>query len=444
MKQKIIGNWPVLLCVLLFGVNVFACYPGFISPDTIDQYHQALTGVYDDWHPPVMALLWHCFMFVQKGTGPMLLFQLAMLWTACAILMSCFRNNVIKLFVLLFCCSPIVQNFAGYIVKDVHMAFSWLLAISIILRAIVQERKLSKPEVVAVLVLLLYGTWVRINALPGVLPLLYLLVRQQFPLLKEIKKAGLSVAGCLALLVIMSGVQNLVIKPEATHPENKLFLQDLSGIFVHTNQNVFPDFMYDPDANFDTAYIRTHFTTATFDDIWARNMIVDGDSVAVLKHSWQKAVKENFPLYLRNRYDGFLYFLRIKNRPNVKLTYYWFFATPNQFQFAVRHNGLLDAMERSVKLQANFIYMKPWFWLLVNVLLFPLAFRMKRGKMQLPFLMLLISSLFYLLPQFFIYQIDTDFRYFYWNCVAVSLAAILLVNGQWAKVKDETSKVKNA
>lgn len=363
----------------------------------------------------------------------MLLFQLALLWTACAVLMSCFRNNWLKLLVVLFSCSPIVQNFAGYIVKDVHMAFSWLLAFALIFRAMVRERKLLKWEVVIVFLLLFYGTWVRINALPGVLPLLYLLVRQQFPFQKELKRVGATVVVCVAMLLVMSGIQNKIIRPEQTHPETKLFLQDLSGIFVRTNQNVFPAFLYENPA-FDTAYIRAHFTTATFDDIWAKNVFYEDDSAAVLKHSWQRAIRQNFPLYLQNRYDGFLYFLRIKNRPDIALTYYWYFSTPNSYQLEVRQNGLLEVMEQSIKLQANFIYMKPWFWLLLNILLLPFAFRMKDSRMRMPFLMLLISSLFYLLPQFFIYQIDTDFRYFYWNCLAVSLAAILLVNGEWSMV----------
>lgn len=427
MKDKIIGNWPVLLCVLFFCINVFACYPGFVSPDTIDQYQQALTGMYDDWHPPIMALLWHCFMFVQKGTGPMLLFQLALLWTACGVLISCFRNHAVKLLVVVFCCSPVVQNFAGYIVKDVHMAFAWLLATAMILRAIAQDRKLSKVETAAVLALLLYGTWVRINALPGVLPLIYLLVRQQFPFQLEWKRIGLSVATCFSLFLVIVGIQNLVIQPEKTHPENKLFLQDLSGIFVHTNQNVFPAFLYE-NPDFDTSFIRKNFTTATFDDIWEKNVFYEDDSAAVLKRGWLTAVKQHFPVYLQNRFDGFLYFLRIKKRPGIALTYYWYFSTPNDYQFTVRRNRLLDAMENTIKLQADFVYMKPWFWLLLNVLLFPLAFLMKGNRMQVPFLALLVSPLFYLLPQFFIFQIDTDFRYFYWNCVACSLAAIMLLS----------------
>jgi len=431
MKQKIIGNWPVLLCILFFFINVFACYPGFVSPDTIDQYNQALTGVYDDWHPPIMALLWRCFTFVAKGTGPMLLFQLALLWTACAVLMSCFRNNLVKLLVVFFCCSPVVQNFAGYIVKDVHMAFSWLLATAMIIKAVALDRKLSKPQVAIILLLLLYGTWVRINALPGVLPLIYLLVRQQFPLRKEWKKIMISMVTCFMMLLLISGIQDKIIRPEKTHPEIKLFLQDLSGIYTHTNQQVFPRFLLE-EPSFDTAYIRTHFTTATFDDIWERNMVVNDDSAGVLKDYWETAVKRNFPLYLKNRYDGFLYFLRIKHRPNVDLTYYWYFVTPNNFQRSVRRNLLLDTMENTIRLQANFIYMKPWFWLLLNVLLIPLAFALKRNNMRIPFLMLLLSSLCYLLPQFFIYQIDTDFRYFYWNCVACSLAMILLLSQKLA------------
>lgn len=51
--------------------NIF--YPGLLSNDSIAQYHQAISGLYDNWHPPIMAI---CLSGVLKlgGTVAWLMF----------------------------------------------------------------------------------------------------------------------------------------------------------------------------------------------------------------------------------------------------------------------------------------------------------------------------------------------------------------------------------
>jgi hypothetical protein len=53
----LIGGWlaPVSLAFIIW--QVFA--PGIFSPDSLDQYWQALHGHYWNWHPPAMAILLH-------------------------------------------------------------------------------------------------------------------------------------------------------------------------------------------------------------------------------------------------------------------------------------------------------------------------------------------------------------------------------------------------
>lgn len=417
----------IILCILFFCLDFYAFCPGFLMPDTIDQYTQASTGVYNDWHPPMMAFVWHLLLHISDGPGVMLALQLLFLWISCGMLLSCFPQRAWQICIILFCWSPVVQNFAGYLIKDVHMAFSWLLAFSIMLRGLVSGRKLSKWEVFFTLTLLTYGTCVRINALPGALPLFYMLIVGATNIKSKVKAAVTAFVVCVGVLATVLFVQNKTLRPEKTYPEFKLYLQDLSGIFLQTNENVFPAFLYENPA-FDTAYIRANFTTATFDDIAdKRNMFEDDDSIKVLEHAWKHAITQHPATYLNNRYDGFLYFLRIKNRANTPFNYYCYYTTPNQFGFKVRPNPLYNAMLSSMKKQADAWYMKPWFWALLNVVLLFCIPLVKDKKYQLAIAVLGGSSLFYLLPQIFIFQIDTDFRYFYWNCIACLLALILFL-----------------
>jgi hypothetical protein len=56
-------------------------YPGYMSTDSIDQLQQARSGVYTDWHPPVMALIWGVFDRFVSGPVLMLVLQLTLFMT---------------------------------------------------------------------------------------------------------------------------------------------------------------------------------------------------------------------------------------------------------------------------------------------------------------------------------------------------------------------------
>jgi hypothetical protein len=44
-------------------------FPGLMSADSIAQYGQALTGQYNDWHPPLMAIVLHQCFRIGRGIG---------------------------------------------------------------------------------------------------------------------------------------------------------------------------------------------------------------------------------------------------------------------------------------------------------------------------------------------------------------------------------------
>jgi hypothetical protein len=50
-------------------------FPGLMSQDSIDQYGQALTGQYNDWHPPLMAIVLHLVFSLGGGIGLLMLGQ---------------------------------------------------------------------------------------------------------------------------------------------------------------------------------------------------------------------------------------------------------------------------------------------------------------------------------------------------------------------------------
>jgi hypothetical protein len=65
---------PLLLTVLAVVLwRIF--FPALMSYDSVGQLRQAWNGVYDNWHPPLMAIVLHGFLKVGRNVGAVMLVQ---------------------------------------------------------------------------------------------------------------------------------------------------------------------------------------------------------------------------------------------------------------------------------------------------------------------------------------------------------------------------------
>lgn len=428
-------NKPALIISLAgFIINLIAYYPGFLSSDTIDQYGQSLTGHYSDWHPPVMALVWSLLNKIYQGPQLMLIFQLVMLWAGVYLLLSLLRKARWYVLVTLVALAPFVQNFAALISKDTQMALSWFLVMCILLDAIVKNRKLSGGAIIATVLLILYGCLLRVNALPGAIPLILIWAWCSFRNRTGLVRSGIILVFISAALAGPSLI-NHCVHAQKTFPENKLFLHDLSGVFVKEGRDVFPSSFY-RNPGFDTAYIRQHYHPASFDNLWwnsdGKTFLPDttGAVTATVRNKWLHTISQYPATYLHNRAEGYIYHLRIKTR-DVDYFARFPWIHPNDYGLEYERNFLSRILIQWVELQERLPHMQPYFWLLLNLLLFSFAGRLKGKKTGSIYNALLWSSLLYMLPQFFIFQTDTDFRYYYWNCIACMVAVLLLIGNRY-------------
>ncbi len=424
-------------------IDWLACYPGFLYIDSIDQFTQALHNQYTDWHPPIMAAGWRLLNYIYEGPQGMLAFQLLLLWTSFYMIATtwCHRWPLFVVLLLLFAGAPYVQNFAGLIVKDAQMALCWLLAVVIMLRTIYYNRKMRPWEAILTFLLITYGTMVRINALPGALALYYLWVEDVYSG-NLYKRVGLLCLVLTGLLLTNLTLTKLVLKPAKAYPEYKLIAHDLAGIQVKTGRSYWPSFITN-FPGFDSSYIRQKFTTATFDNIWwngdKRQILppLDESSRKILVADWKLALRENPGTYLSNRFDGFLYYLQLKVRPDTTFFYYYPYIYTNPYGFSLKKGPVFQFMTSYIQANEHMPYMKPWFWLLLPVMQLLLTLTLPRGTFKKAGISLSVSSLLYLLPQFFIFQADTEFRYFYWCCLSTTLHTILLFTWYYLKSKKD-------
>lgn len=434
-----------VVAIVGFLIDLLAFYPGFMYIDTVDQYAQAISHHYTDWHPPIMAGFWSLLNLIHKGPQGMLVFQLFLLWSSFYIIATTWCKHFLPFLclVLLFVCAPYIQNFAGLIVKDAQMALCWLLAVAIMFRAIYYNRKMSPWEAAFTLLLLTYGTMVRINALPGAISLYYLWVEDVYSGTIT-RKVGLLAIVLTGLLMVNLSVNKFILKPHKAYAEYKLMAHDVAGIYVATGKSYFPHFITQ-HPGFDSNYIKARFTSATLDNIWW-----NGDNKQIfpplndqtrkqLIKEWKKSIQENTFTYLENRFDGFLYFLQLKQRPDTTFYYYYPYIYTNQFGFALKQNQVRTVVSSFIQANRHMPYMKPWFWLLLPFLQLIISIRLPFSIFKKAGICLALSSLLYLLPQFFIYQADTEFRYFYWCCISTSLHTVLLITWYHSKKRAKTS-----
>lgn len=64
LKIAITRKAPLLFVFLIVVVLWLLFYPAYMSADSLVQYGQAVSGVYEDWHPPIMAVTLHYILLL--------------------------------------------------------------------------------------------------------------------------------------------------------------------------------------------------------------------------------------------------------------------------------------------------------------------------------------------------------------------------------------------
>ncbi|WP_242183402.1 hypothetical protein [Sphingomonas sp. CARO-RG-8B-R24-01] len=246
-----------LLMILGLAIEIAAFWPGIMTWDAIRQYGQAVTGRYDDWHPPAMNWLWRQLRFFAAGPAPMLILQSLLYWGGSLLLVLATMRRGRRgaaATILLLTLSPIAIVLVATILKDSLFAgallmAAGLLAVSSVNSGVGSERG-SAPRaepraelaarwlrVVAAMLLVAAAT-LRFNAVPACLPLLVALApaawRRTLPRL-----AATSVLAAVPLVLALP-LANAALRAERSGVELSLVIYDLGGIGRFSHADVFP------------------------------------------------------------------------------------------------------------------------------------------------------------------------------------------------------------
>ncbi|WP_336867330.1 hypothetical protein [Sphingomonas sanguinis] len=217
----------IVATLILFGLSIIVFAPGFVQYDSVGQYAQALTGQYDDWHPPIMARLWS--LFGLHGAEPMLVLQLAGWWLGLGALAAAIvdRRPRGALMVLAVGLVPPWLGWQVAILKDAQMTAATLGAVGIIGWWRLRGQAVPRGAWAAAGLLLAYAALVRANAIFAIAPLVALLVTERWP-----RRIAITIVLTLVTLAAAPFINHRLLGAADSGVARTQALYDLAGIAV--------------------------------------------------------------------------------------------------------------------------------------------------------------------------------------------------------------------
>ncbi|MCK8455968.1 hypothetical protein [Sphingomonas faeni] len=220
----------ILAATALCVASLALFWPGIAMYDTVAQYRQVLSGVYDDWHPPIMARAWAVLAPFGPGATPMLVLQLVTYWLGLGLIAGALARlgrSRSALAILVIGLLPPFLGWQGVVLKDAQLAGALLATVGIVGWWRLAGRPLPGAMWIPVTVLLAYAALVRANAVFIVVPLVVMLAP---------RPAGLSaktVTGLIAVVVVLGVapiINHQVLDAQRSGVEATQALYDLAGI----------------------------------------------------------------------------------------------------------------------------------------------------------------------------------------------------------------------
>lgn len=424
---------PALLG-LLFAFQLYAYRWGVITPDTVEQYGQALSGAYDDWHPPATAWLWRQLLWIGHGriggnTAPILLFDGLLYWTGIGLIAETLRRRGDRLamaLAILCAALPIPFGQMGAILKDPLLAACCLAAAGLLLFAgtLRAPRGRLLANIAAILLLIL-GSATRINALFATIPLLLLLLPPSL-LRRPARAIPAFLAGAALLVASHWLIDSVALRPHRSQPFLSLVNFDFGGIVAEGGGNVYPQL--------DDATARRMTALCYRPSLYNPTYRPECDAVeetlftyAAAHHLgpvalWLGAIRHAPLAYARhrlahlNRNWRFL----VADVPNDAV---YVMTTPNPFGLAFAGNRATVAISHAARAMALSPLGRPATWLAVALGLLLLAPRLRTGR----FIAALSLSALCYGGAYAVVSVAPDMRYNLWTMLAAMIALAVAI-----------------
>lgn len=427
------GYWPATVAAAIgIAITLWLFYPGWLSIDSATHYQQALTGQYDNVHPPLLAWLWRQTDALWPGPAGLYLPLTAIWWTALALItgrwLPGWRGMLAALAIGLM---PPVLLIAAHLWKDVALSAALLVATA----AIAAQRSRGHWASLAVALLaLMAAVALRHNAWPAALPLLLWLA---WP--RGVDKAWRArrVGATLALALVLALTPALIgraLGAADRQPWSAVLLWDLAAVSVASGRVLIPPQVSAADLSVDdlaAGYVS-----------WANPPMFVGDKIRLgfftpysdadrraVIGAWLAMLREHPRAYLAHRWrvTRYLLFGPPPHAPR-ELVYVAARILPPQARITLA--PLDRARDRAILRVAEALRGTPLFagatWLALALIAALLAWRRRHSEAGRAALALSASAWAYAAPLALITG-SAEFRYLHWTVIAALLAALAAI-----------------
>ena len=403
-----------LLIAALAALHLLIFWPGVVTPDSLSQYAQAVSGHYEDWHPPVMAFLWRQLGWLAPGQAPFLVMLALLYWGGSLLLADGLRRRNRPrpaLAVIAIVAMPIAFGEMGSIIKDSLLTACCLAAVGLT----VQPGRVARPIAAGLLII---AAATRFNAVFAAAPLLVWLmpVRWQGG---RWRHAGLVIL-TLGLLSLSTWLINQVaLAPRRTHPMVSLVGFDLAGIVDHGGNASIPPLSHEASVTLTArCYTPAQFNPRYRDDCDEAEGNLARATGGQLARTWLTAIAQHPLPWLRHRLahaDNNWRFL-LARVPDDAI---YIMPTPaNDLGLSYRPSRPAIAIYRAASLLAASPLGRPASWLALAAALLLLTswFRCHRAVTALSLSALLYGG------AYAIVSVAPDLRYNLWTMLSAALA----------------------
>jgi hypothetical protein len=224
----------LLLATLLWIVQSVVAFPGQLVFDSQQALEQALTQNYGDWHPPIMALVWHWLIHIFKNRGALLVVHLGLQWLGIGLVAdACYRAGMTRRAWCILAAGlfPFFLEFDKIIVKDVGMASGFIAGTGLLVWYFLQQRSPPWWIWLFAALCLMYATLIRTNGAFALGPLLFVLLTR----CRRISFPGVLICSIVVtgITIPLSGwINHRIMGARLQDPMQSLQIFDLMGIAV--------------------------------------------------------------------------------------------------------------------------------------------------------------------------------------------------------------------
>ncbi|HMO17669.1 MAG TPA: hypothetical protein PKA63_05825 [Oligoflexia bacterium] len=415
--RSISAELVIAICGWCFGVLYF--WPGFMSNDSVYQLEMSRSGFYDNWHPPMMSVMWGILEFALfNGPGPMLLMQMTLYWVTVYLLVCHYVSSSSRSHTLLIIgLWPPFFLHAGVIWKDVQMSLALLFAFCLLV--CIKKKSISLP---CAAFFLLYAVMVRHNSFFASIPIWFLWVSRVF-----------TARTCyLWLIAILVGLftfvfANLVLERATGSvdrlPFQQILVHDLVAVSLASHENFLPLYL-DPSKKLSSDDFAKIYTPCELvplfccDDLIVRlKTTTDIENVNSLKSSWIKAVLSNYKAYFFHRSSVFKELLGVGEGGCLP---FYYGIVDNSLGIYLPENSIRDIVHALFWDIRNSVLFSSWPYILILMVLLCFSRSLPSGLS-----ILVLSGSLYFFPYYFI-ATTCDFRMTLWSAQVAWLVAFLV------------------